>query len=224
MQGANVKAGATSPATQAHRYAHCRNARRRPHVAKKQQASHVCCATSVTEQFPAQVCVVLGTQWGDEGKGKLVDILAQQYDVIARAQGGANAGHTIYDDKGTKYALHLVPSGILNQNATNVIGNGVAVHVPGLFEEIEELEAKGVQVAGRLLLSDRAHLLFDLHKEVDGLREAELAGDKIGTTKRGVGPAYASKATRNGLRVGDLSDISSFREKLQKLMDDQKAR
>eukprot|EP00879_Flechtneria_rotunda_P024648 GHRR01026148.1.p1 GENE.GHRR01026148.1~~GHRR01026148.1.p1 ORF type:complete len:112 (+),score=16.75 GHRR01026148.1:162-497(+) len=86
MQGANVKAGATSPATQAHRYAHCRNARRRPHVAKKQQASHVCCATSVTEQFPAQVCVVLGTQWGDEGKGKLVDILAQQYDVIARAQ------------------------------------------------------------------------------------------------------------------------------------------
>lgn len=168
---------------------------------------------------------MLGTQWGDEGKGKLVDILAQQYDVIARAQGGANAGHTIYDDKGTKYALHLVPSGILNKNAMNVIGNGVVVHVPSLFEELEELEKKGVNVDGRLLLSDRAHLLFDLHKEVDGAREAELAGSKIGTTKRGIGPAYASKATRNGLRVADLTKHpEGFSDKLERLAADAQKR
>lgn len=166
------------------------------------------------------MCVVLGSQWGDEGKGKLVDILAQQYDVVARAQGGANAGHTIYDDAGTKFALHLVPSGILNKQATCVVGNGVVVHLPGLFEEIEELRSKGVSVEGRLLISDRAHLLFDLHKEIDGLREAELAGKKIGTTKRGIGPAYASKATRNGIRACDLANQATFADKLRKLAVD----
>ena len=91
-------------------------------------------------------------------------------------QGGANAGHTIYDDKGTRYALHLVPSGILNKNSMNVVGNGVVIHLPTLFEEIETLTGQGVNIEGRLLISDRAHLLFDLHKEIDGLREAELAG------------------------------------------------
>ncbi|KIY99130.1 adenylosuccinate synthase [Monoraphidium neglectum] len=192
--------------------------------AKRSRAVSCRASQQPAERFPAQVCVVLGTQWGDEGKGKLVDILAQQYDVVARAQGGANAGHTIYDDKGTKYALHLVPSGVLNQGATNVIGHGVVVHVPGLFEEMAELEEKGVQLDGRLLVSDRAHLLFDLHKEVDGAREAELAGKKIGTTKRGIGPAYASKATRNGLRVNDLRDLESFAEKLRKLSADALAR
>lgn len=167
---------------------------------------------------------MLGTQWGDEGKGKLVDILAQQYDVIARAQGGANAGHTIYDENGTKYALHLLPSGVLNKTAMNVIGNGVVVHVPGLFEEIAEMQEKGVNIDGRLLLSDRAHLLFDLHKEVDGAREAELAGNKIGTTKRGIGPAYASKATRNGLRVSDLAHPDKFKAKLSALVTDAQKR
>ena len=108
-------------------------------------------------------------------------------------QGGANAGHTIYDDEGNKYALHLIPSGILNKEALCVVGNGVVVNLPSMFEEIKALEAKGVPVEGRLLVSDRAHLLFDFHKEVDGLREAELAGSKIGTTKRGIGPAYANK-------------------------------
>lgn len=92
-------------------------------------------------------------------------------------QGGANAGHTIYDDKGTKYALHLVPSGILNKNTMCVVGNGVVIHLPTLFEEIETLSKQGVEIEGRLLISDRAHLLFDLHKEIDGLREAELAGE-----------------------------------------------
>ena len=166
-----------------------------------------------------QVCVVLGTQWGDEGKGKLVDILAQKYEIVARAQGGANAGHTIYDSEGNKFKLHLIPSGILNPDATCVIGNGVVVHLPGLFEEIRGLESRGITVQGRLIISDRAHLLFDLHKEIDGAREAELAGagKAIGTTKRGIGPAYASKATRNGVRVGDLQNLELFQEKLRKL-------
>ena len=169
--------------------------------------------------FDPQVAVVLGTQWGDEGKGKLVDILAQQYEIVARAQGGANAGHTIYDTEGNKYKLHLIPSGILNPSATCVIGNGVVVHLPGLFEEIKGLKARGIKVDGRLIISDRAHLLFELHKEIDGAREAELAGTgkAIGTTKRGIGPAYSSKATRNGLRVGDLKDLNTFAEKLRKL-------
>mmetsp|Transcript_33305 Transcript_33305/g.78984 ORF Transcript_33305/g.78984 Transcript_33305/m.78984 type:complete len:505 (+) Transcript_33305:84-1598(+) len=174
----------------------------------------------VQQEFDAQVCVVLGTQWGDEGKGKLVDVLAQKYDVVARAQGGANAGHTIYDSDGKKYALHLIPSGILNRGAKCVVGNGVVVHVPALFEEIEELEASGVPVAGRLLISDRAHLLFDIHKEVDGAREAELEGKKIGTTKRGIGPAYAAKATRNGVRVGMLKHPGTFEAAFRKLADD----
>ena len=134
-------------------------------------------------------------------------------------QGGANAGHTIYDDAGTKYALHLVPSGILNKQATCVVGNGVVLHLPSLFEEIEELKGKGVHVGDRLKISDRAHLLFDLHKEIDGLRESELAGEgkEIGTTKRGIGPAYSSKATRNGVRVCDLKHMDTFADKLRKL-------
>jgi adenylosuccinate synthase len=134
-------------------------------------------------------------------------------------QGGANAGHTIYDDEGNRYALHLVPSGILNQQTTCVIGNGVVLHLPGLFEEIDGLKKRGITVDGRLMISDRAHLLFDLHKEIDGMREAELAGvgKQIGTTKRGIGPAYSSKATRNGIRVCDLKDQAGFADKLHKL-------
>lgn len=134
-------------------------------------------------------------------------------------QGGANAGHTIYDEKGNRYALHLVPSGILNPKTVCVVGNGVVMHLPTFFQEIEGLKAKGVPVEGRLLISDRAHLLFDLHKEIDGLREAELAGTgkQIGTTKRGIGPAYSSKATRNGIRVCDLKDMDTFADKLRKL-------
>lgn len=168
--------------------------------------------------------MVLGTQWGDEGKGKLVDVLAQQYDVVARAQGGANAGHTIYDSDGNKYALHLVPSGILNAGAKSIIGNGVVVHLPSLVEEMNQLTERGVDVRSRLLISDRAHLLFDLHKEIDGLREGELQGKKIGTTKRGIGPAYASKATRNGLRVCDLKDATVFEERLKVLVADAASR
>eukprot|EP01026_Neomeris_dumetosa_P051334 TRINITY_DN4515_c0_g1_i2.p1 TRINITY_DN4515_c0_g1~~TRINITY_DN4515_c0_g1_i2.p1 ORF type:complete len:552 (-),score=74.04 TRINITY_DN4515_c0_g1_i2:247-1848(-) len=196
-----------------------RRKRCRPQKAKLQVVSEYS-----SNGFNPQVCVVLGTQWGDEGKGKLVDILAQQYDVVARAQGGANAGHTIYNNEGVKFALHLVPSGILNPNAKCVIGNGVVVHLPGLLQELQNVQDKGVDITGRILLSDRAHLLFDLHKEIDGLREAELAGSKLGTTKRGIGPAYASKVTRNGLRVCDLSDFGTFIEKLKTLEQDGKKR
>ncbi|KAJ7300260.1 hypothetical protein O6H91_21G066100 [Diphasiastrum complanatum] len=172
----------------------------------------------------SQVCAVLGTQWGDEGKGKLVDILSRSYDVVARCQGGSNAGHTIYDNDGKKYALHLVPSGILNQNATCVVGNGVVVHLPSFFQEIDNLEFNGVSCQGRVLVSDRAHLLFDIHRTVDGLREEELGGSKIGTTKRGIGPCYASKAIRNGIRVGDLRHMDTLRDKVDVLFQDAASR
>eukprot|EP00252_Welwitschia_mirabilis_P019667 TRINITY_DN4611_c0_g3_i1.p1 TRINITY_DN4611_c0_g3~~TRINITY_DN4611_c0_g3_i1.p1 ORF type:complete len:509 (-),score=107.72 TRINITY_DN4611_c0_g3_i1:162-1688(-) len=168
----------------------------------------------------SQVCAVLGTQWGDEGKGKLVDILAQRFDIVARCQGGANAGHTIYSSEGKKYALHLVPSGILNEKALCVVGNGAVVHLPSLFKEIEGLESSGVSCKGRLMVSDRAHLLFDFHQTVDGLREAELGGSLIGTTKRGIGPCYASKVNRNGIRVCDLRNMDTFAEKLEILLQD----
>ncbi|KAG0558260.1 hypothetical protein KC19_10G014600 [Ceratodon purpureus] len=143
---------------------------------------------------------------------------------LLRIQGGANAGHTIYNNEGQKFALHLVPSGILNEKAVCVVGNGVVIHLPGFFKEIDNLEAKGVNCTGRLLVSDRAHLLFNLHQEVDGLREVELAGQLIGTTKRGIGPCYASKAIRNGIRVGDLRHMDTFREKLDVLYRDAAAR
>jgi len=168
-----------------------------------------------------RICAVLGTQWGDEGKGKLVDAMAQTFDVVARAQGGANAGHTIYGADGTKHALHLMPCGILNPKAKCVIGNGCVVHIPTVLKEIEDLKAKGVKVdPTRLFVSDRAHILLDLHKEVDGLREQELADKKIGTTKRGIGPCYSSKAIRNGIRMHDLLDFTSFERKLRALVSE----
>uniref|UniRef100_M4DDP8 Adenylosuccinate synthetase, chloroplastic n=1 Tax=Brassica campestris TaxID=3711 RepID=M4DDP8_BRACM len=172
----------------------------------------------------SQVSGVLGCQWGDEGKGKLVDILAQHFDIVARCQGGANAGHTIYNSEGKKFALHLVPSGILNEDTTCVIGNGVVVHLPGLFKEIDGLESNGVSCKGRILVSDRAHLLFDFHQEVDGLRESELAKSFIGTTKRGIGPCYSSKVIRNGIRVGDLRHMDTLPQKLEVLLADAAAR
>lgn len=172
----------------------------------------------------SQVSGVLGCQWGDEGKGKLVDALAQHFDVVARCQGGANAGHTIYNAEGKKFALHLVPSGILTEDTLCVIGNGVVVHLPGLFKEIDGLESSGVSCKGRIVVSDRAHLLFDFHQEVDGLRETELSKSFIGTTKRGIGPCYSSKVTRNGIRVCDLRHMDTFPAKLEDLLLDAAAR
>ncbi|XP_076938175.1 adenylosuccinate synthetase 2, chloroplastic-like [Bidens hawaiensis] len=193
-------------------------------------ASPIVNVEQTTGQIPArieslgQVSGVLGCQWGDEGKGKLVDILAKHFDVVARCQGGANAGHTIYNSEGKKFALHLVPSGILNEDTMCVIGNGVVVHLPGLFNEIDGLDSNGVNCKGRILVSDRAHLLFDYHQEIDGLREAELAKSFIGTTKRGIGPCYSSKVIRNGIRVGDLRHMDTFPDKLDLLLSDAASR
>ncbi|XP_068637243.1 adenylosuccinate synthetase 2, chloroplastic-like [Aristolochia californica] len=168
----------------------------------------------------SQVSGVLGCQWGDEGKGKLVDILAEHFDIVARCQGGANAGHTIYNSEGKKFALHLIPSGILNEQTLCVIGNGVVVHLPGFFKEIDGLESNGIPCQGRILVSDRAHLLFDFHQVVDGLRETELANSLIGTTRRGIGPCYSSKMIRNGIRVSDLRHMDIFPDKLDLLLSD----
>ena len=153
--------------------------------------------------------VVLGSQWGDEGKGKLVDALSQEYDLCARVAGGSNAGHTIVVDN-VKYKFHLLPSGILNRSATCIIGNGVVVHLPSFLSELKSLEASGVEYEGRVFLSDRAHLVFDFHQAVDGRNEKSLGRNKIGTTKKGIGPAYASKISRNGIRIGDLQNWEYF--------------
>ena len=123
----------------------------------------------------AGVTVVLGAQWGDEGKGKLVDVLAQHADVVARCAGGNNAGHTIVVD-GKKFDFHMLPSGLINPKAVSVLGNGVVIHVPSMFQELENTENKGVDTRGRLVVSDRAHIVFDVHQVVDGLREAERGG------------------------------------------------
>mmetsp|Transcript_7145 Transcript_7145/g.10107 ORF Transcript_7145/g.10107 Transcript_7145/m.10107 type:complete len:524 (+) Transcript_7145:258-1829(+) len=162
--------------------------------------------------------VVLGAQWGDEGKGKLVDMLSQEYDVCARVAGGSNAGHTIVVD-GVKYKFHLLPSGILNPKATCVIGNGVVIHLPSFLNELDALIEKGIPYEGRIKVSDRAHLVFDFHQEVDGKMEAKLGRHKIGTTKKGIGPAYASKIQRNGIRIGDLQNWKHFERRFRNLCD-----
>lgn len=164
--------------------------------------------------YKSKVSVVLGAQWGDEGKGKVVDMLASSVDVVCRCQGGNNAGHTVVAN-GTEFDFHLLPSGVVNEKCISVIGNGVVIHLPGLFDELAKNEAKGLhQLHNRLIISDRAHLVFDFHQQVDGMQEAEKGGKSLGTTKKGIGPAYSSKATRNGIRVGELlGDFNLFREK-----------
>ncbi|EDV24360.1 uncharacterized protein TRIADDRAFT_26635 [Trichoplax adhaerens] len=163
--------------------------------------------------------VILGAQWGDEGKGKIVDLLASQADIVCRCQGGNNAGHTVVAN-GKTYHFHLLPSGIIQSNCTSVIGNGVVIHLPGLFAEIEAIEKNGVQDCwSKLKISDRAHLVFDFHQEADGLLELEKGDSKIGTTKKGIGPAYSTKASRVGLRVCDLmGDFEDFTKKFKNLV------
>ncbi|KAL8278168.1 hypothetical protein RQP46_009341 [Phenoliferia psychrophenolica] len=157
-----------------------------------------------------------------EMRGKLVDILAATADVCARCAGGNNAGHTIVATiKGvrTKFDFHLLPSGLVNPKCVAFIGSGVVVHVPAFFEELDNLTKKGLNCEGRLLLSDRAHLVFDFHQIVDGLKEVELGGSSIGTTKKGIGPAYSSKASRSGLRVHHLFDEELFATKFRTLVE-----
>ena len=151
---------------------------------------------------------VLGAQWGDEGKGKLVDLLTPHFSIVARYQGGHNAGHTVYVG-GTKFVLRLVPSGILHPATTCVLGNGVVIDPAALFAEIDQLESLGVHVGERLVVSQRAHLILPYHRELDLLSEARRGERKIGTTSRGIGPAYEDKIGRRGIRAGDLGDPSS---------------
>ncbi|XP_037551196.1 adenylosuccinate synthetase isozyme 1 [Nematolebias whitei] len=170
----------------------------------------------------SRVTVVLGAQWGDEGKGKVVDLLATEADIVCRCQGGNNAGHTVVVD-GKEYDFHLLPSGIINTKCTSLIGNGVVIHLPGLFEEGDKNEKKGLKGwEKRLIVSDRAHLVFDFHQVVDGLQETERQaqeGKNIGTTKKGIGPAYSSKASRIGLRVCDLmGDFNDFSTRFKNLV------
>ena len=148
--------------------------------------------------------VLIGAQWGDEGKGKIIDVLAGQVDIVVRYQGGNNAGHTVkIGDE--HYVLHLIPSGILRDDQVCVIGNGLVVNPSALLDEIAEVEAAGKKVQGRLFVSDRAHIVFPYHRAIDAAREGLLAeGSKIGTTGRGIGPCYSDKVTRTGLRAGDL--------------------
>ncbi|HVU99879.1 MAG TPA: adenylosuccinate synthase, partial [Verrucomicrobiae bacterium] len=158
--------------------------------------------------------ILVGAQWGDEGKGKIIDVLTEQADYVVRTQGGNNAGHTVHI-KGKKYVLHLVPSGILRRGKVCVIGNGVVVDPVSLKDEIEGLRELGIKLGENLFLSESAHLVLPYHRELDAQREGLKGKHKIGTTKRGIGPAYGDKAARTGLRVLDLADPRRFHRELE---------
>lgn len=157
--------------------------------------------------------VVVGTQWGDEGKGKITDFLAEQAEAIVRYQGGDNAGHTIQFD-GTKYALHLIPSGIFSSEKLSIIGNGVVINPKALIKELNYLKDHGIDVSG-LRISDRAHVILPYHIELDRLQEESKGDQKIGTTIKGIGPAYMDKYARVGIRICDLLEKETFAEKLR---------
>jgi adenylosuccinate synthase len=157
---------------------------------------------------------VVGAQWGDEGKGKIVDLLAQRFSIVARYQGGHNAGHTVHVG-GRRFVLRLIPSGILHPGVSCVIGNGVVIDLQALFDEVGELATAGIAVDGRLMVSDRAHLILPYHRDIDRLSEASLGTRMIGTTSRGIGPAYEDKAGRRGLRVCDLTDDATLEEQIR---------
>ena len=162
--------------------------------------------------------VILGSQWGDEGKGKIVDLLTDNASLVARFQGGHNAGHTLVID-GKKTALHLVPSGILREHVTCVIGNGVVVAPDALLKEIGMLEERGVEVRDRLKVSGSCPLILPYHIALDNAREAQRGNAKIGTTGRGIGPAYEDKVARRGLRIGDMANMERFAEKLKEVLE-----
>jgi len=158
--------------------------------------------------------VVLGAQWGDEGKGKIVDLLTPRFSIVARYQGGHNAGHTVFVN-GTKFILRLIPSGILHPGITCVIGNGVVIDPAALFAEIDELTKNGIEVGDRIVVSDKAHLILPYHRDLDLLSEARRGERKIGTTSRGIGPAYEDKIARRGIRVGDLNDPKGLEQNIR---------
>jgi adenylosuccinate synthase len=166
--------------------------------------------------------VVVGAQWGDEGKGKVVDYLAGSFDYVARCQGGHNAGHTVIFN-GRRFILQLTPCGILRPGKQAVIGAGVVVDPAALVAELDQLAQAGIEINGRLHLSNRAHLIFPYHRQLDKLAEAALGEAKIGTTSRGIGPAYEDKMARRGLRVCDLLDPEGFRAKLARVVREKRA-
>ncbi|MBD3392493.1 MAG: adenylosuccinate synthase [Chitinivibrionales bacterium] len=168
------------------------------------------------------VSIVVGSQWGDEGKAKVIDYLAERSDVIIRFQGGANAGHTVIVD-GDKFIFHLVPSGIMYPGKVCVVGNGVVFDAEQFLAEVDELAAKGISVDGRLFISDIAHLVLPYHKAQDHAGESRMGRKKIGTTGRGIGPAYADKVERTGIRVGDLLRRDVFVAKLKANLERRKA-
>ncbi len=157
--------------------------------------------------------ILVGAQWGDEGKGKIIDVLTERADVVVRYAGGNNAGHTVYLGK-KKYVLHLIPSGILRRNKLCVIGNGVVIDPLGLVSEITGLQKMGIKVGRNFVVSETAHVVFPYHRELDAQREVLKGKNKIGTTKRGIGPAYGDKVARVGLRMGDLIDPARLEARL----------
>ena len=164
-----------------------------------------------------KVTVLVGSQWGDEGKGKIVDLLSEKYDIVTRYQGGANAGHTVViADK--QYILHLIPSGILRDNVICVIGNGVVIDPNALLEEIALLEKNNIKVDGRLFISQNAHLIMPYHKLLDTINES--GENKIGTTGRGIGPCYIDKYARKGIKIVDLLNKKSLEEKIRKNLEE----
>lgn len=171
----------------------------------------IVCNTGLKSRF----CAIIGSQWGDEGKGKLTDILADHYDICARFNGGNNAGHTIVAN-GKKFAFHLLPSGTLNPNCINIIGNGVVVHLQSLKKELENIEKQNIKT--NLVVSDKAHLVFKTHIEADIEQETASGKDSIGTTRKGIGPCYSTKARRTGIRVGDLLNFDNFQKKYEFLL------
>lgn len=176
-------------------------------------------ATTDAQDGWSKAYCVLGAQWGDEGKGKIVDLLANEMDVVCRCAGGNNAGHTVVVGD-IEYDFHILPSGIINSNAVSVLGNGVVIHVGQMLEEIKKNEEKGLKDwKSRLLISDRAHMVFDFHQAVDGLQEQAKGqkGQSLGTTKKGIGPTYSTKAARTGIRVADLLNFEQFEEKFRSL-------
>lgn len=167
-----------------------------------------------------KVDVLLGLQWGDEGKGKIVDVLTPKYDIIARFQGGPNAGHTLEFD-GIKHVLHTIPSGIFRSNVMNVVGNGVVIDPVILKKEIDALTKLGVDVNKRMVISKKAHLILPTHRLIDAASEASKGKEKIGSTLKGIGPTYMDKTGRNGLRVGDIFE-TNFKDKYNALVEKHK--
>lgn len=167
------------------------------------------------------VTAVIGAQWGDEGKGKMVDLLAENADLVIRFSGGDNAGHTVINPFG-KFALHLVPSGVFSPKATCILGNGMVINPPVLIGEIDLLQQRGIDTS-RLVVSDRANLIMPYHTMLDGLEEEARGGKAIGTTRKGIGPAFSDKVARMGIRAGDLLDREGFRERLRHVLEHKNA-